>query len=48
MDGWYYFWMANFVLAGSLFAGIAVLVLILGVKDLREMFRNLRTGADRR
>jgi len=48
MDAWYYFWMANFVIAGSAFAVIAVIVLFLGVKDLRDMFRNLRAEAGRR
>jgi hypothetical protein len=48
MDAWYYFWMANFVIAGSAFAVIAVIVLFLGVKDLRDMFKNLREEASRR
>jgi hypothetical protein len=42
MTGWYYFWLANFVLAGSAFAGITVIVLVLGLRDLRRMFANLR------
>ena len=36
------------VIAGSAFAVIAVIVLFLGVKDLRDMFRNLRAEAGRR
>lgn len=41
MDAWYYFWMANFFLAGSAFAVIAVIVLVRGARDLREMFTSL-------
>ena len=48
MDAWYYFWMANFFVAGSAFALIALIVLVLGVKDLRDMFRNLRDEAGRK
>jgi hypothetical protein len=47
MNAWYYFWMANFVLAGSAFAIITLIVLIFGVRDLREMFANLRAEAQR-
>jgi hypothetical protein len=47
MNGWYYFWMANFVLAGSAFAVITLIVLVLGLHDLREMFVNLRAEARR-
>ena len=42
MNGWYYFWMANFLLAGSAFALISLIVLVLGLRDLREMFAGLR------
>jgi hypothetical protein len=48
MNAWYFFWMANFVVAGTAFAVIAVVVLFRGVKDLREMFMNLRAEANRR
>lgn len=41
MNAWYYFWMANFFLAGSAFAVIAVIVCIRGLRDLREMFAGL-------
>ena len=41
MNAWYYFWMANFVLAGSAFAVIAAIVLVRGLRDLREMFSSL-------
>jgi len=47
MNGWYYFWMANFLLAGSAFAVITVIVLVRGLRDLREMFANLRSEAQR-
>ena len=48
MNGWYYFWMANFVVAGSAFAVITIIVLIRGLKDLREMFARLRSEASSR
>jgi len=47
MNGWYYFWMANFVLAGSAFAVITLIVLVRGLRDLREMFAGLRAEAQR-
>jgi hypothetical protein len=45
MKGWYYFWIANFVLAGSVFAIIAIIVLVRGLVDLRQMFASLRSEA---
>lgn len=42
MKAWYYFWVLNFVVAGSAFFIIAVIVTIRGVGDLREMFARLR------
>ena len=47
MNAWYYFWVANFVLAGSAFAVITVIVLVRGLRDLREMFANLRAERQR-
>jgi hypothetical protein len=47
MNGWYYFWVANFLLAGSAFAVITLIVLVLGLRDLREMFAGLRAEAQR-
>ena len=47
MNGWYYFWMANFVVAGSAFAAITLIVLVRGMRDLREMFAGLRAEAQR-
>lgn len=46
MLGWFYFWMACFVVAGSAFAFIAAVVTVRGVADLRQMFAGLR--AERR
>jgi hypothetical protein len=42
MRAWYLFWMASFAIAGSAFAFIAIVVLIRGIADLREMFAGLR------
>jgi hypothetical protein len=47
MNAWYYFWMANFFVAGSGFAIITLIVLVRGLKDLREMFAGLRAEARR-
>ena len=38
---WYYFWTLNFIVAGSAFAVIAVIVTVRGIADLREMFATL-------
>lgn len=37
MKLWQWFWWVCFVVAGSSFAVIAGVVLVMGVKDLREM-----------
>jgi len=42
MTYWYYFWVVNFVLAGSAFAIIALVVLVHGIGDLREMLARLK------
>jgi len=42
IDAWYAFWMACFVLAGTAFAAIAVIVTIKGIADLHEMLADLR------
>jgi hypothetical protein len=42
MGFWYYFWTANFLLAGSAFAVITVVVLVRGSKDLLDMLARLR------
>lgn len=44
MKAWYYFWVLNFIVAGSAFFIIAVIVTIRGVGDLREMFKRLRAA----
>ena len=48
MHNWYLFWMANFILAGSAFAIITLIVMVRGLRDLREMFAGLRAEAQRR
>jgi hypothetical protein len=47
MNYWYYFWIANFILAGSAFAVITVIVLVRGLGDLRQMLANLRAEVRR-
>lgn len=39
---WYYFWIANFLVAGSAFVVISIIVLVRGVGELREMLADLR------
>ncbi|HEV2493286.1 MAG TPA: hypothetical protein VG204_09470 [Terriglobia bacterium] len=48
MRGWYYFWVANFALAGSAFLGIALVVMVGGIGDLRHMFRSLQDAHNRK
>jgi hypothetical protein len=36
MGFWYYFWTANFLVAGSAFVIIALVVMVRGSKDLRD------------
>ena len=45
MENWYYFWTFNFIVAGSAFCVIAIIVCIRGIKDLRKMLSNLRQHA---
>lgn len=47
MNGWYYFWMTNLVVSGSAFAVITLITLVRGLRDLREMFANLRAEAQK-
>ena len=42
MGFWYYFWTANFLVAGSAFVIITLVVVVRGSKDLREMFARLK------
>jgi hypothetical protein len=44
MKYWYWFWIANFLVAGSAFAIIAAIVFVRGARDLREMFVSLRAS----
>jgi hypothetical protein len=41
MGFWYYFWTANFIVAGSSFALITLVVMVRGSKDLRDMLSRL-------
>jgi hypothetical protein len=47
MNPWYIFWMLNLAVAGSAFVVIAIIVLVRGTHDLRQMFKNLREEAGR-
>lgn len=47
MNLWFYFWTANFIVAGLAFALIALIVALRGMGDLRAMFAALRREADR-
>lgn len=47
MNPWYIFWMINLAVAGTAFVVIAIIVLIRGIQDLRQMFQNLRAEAGR-
>jgi hypothetical protein len=42
---WYYFWTANFVVAGSAFLVITLIVSVRGGKDLRDMFARLKASS---
>lgn len=43
MKYWFYFWILCFVAAGSAFALIALIVLVRGAGDLRQMFVRLKS-----
>jgi hypothetical protein len=45
MGFWYYFWTVNFLVAGSAFAVITVVVLVRGSKDLFDMFARLKESS---
>ena len=47
MGFWYYFWTANFIVAGSSFALITLIVMVRGSKDLRDMLRSLKDKSTR-
>jgi hypothetical protein len=41
---WSWFWTVNFIVAGSAFAGIALVVAYKGVADLRTMLADLKAA----
>jgi hypothetical protein len=42
MGFWYYFWTVNFIVAGSSFVLIIIMVMVRGSKDLRVMLLSLK------
>lgn len=44
MGFWYYFWTVNFVVSGTAFLLITLIVAVRGTKDLRDMFARLDAG----
>jgi len=44
MGFWSGFWTLNFIVAGSAFAGIAMVVAVRGVADLRNMLADLQSA----
>jgi hypothetical protein len=48
MGFWYYFWTANFIVSGSAFLIITLIVLVRGTKDLKDMLAGLKAGENRR
>ena len=42
MKYWFYFWILCFAVAGSAFAIIALIVLVRGASDLRQMLARLQ------
>ncbi len=47
MGFWYYFWTLNFLVAGSAFLIITLVVLVRGSIDLRDMFARLNETSKR-
>jgi len=45
MGFWYYFWTINFIVAGSAFVFITVIVMVRGSQDLRSMFARLKESS---
>jgi len=41
MDYWYYFWIANFLAAGTGFVIIALVDFVHGIAEFRQMFASL-------
>jgi UPF0716 family protein affecting phage T7 exclusion len=48
MGFWSGFWTVNFIIAGTAFVGIAAVVAVRGVADLRNMLADLRAGQTKR
>ena len=48
MGFWSGFWTVNFIVAGTAFAGIAAVVAVRGVADLRAMLADLRAAQQKR
>ena len=46
MRAWIIFWAASLIISGASFAGITVVVGIRGLRDLRDMFQQLRERGD--
>lgn len=46
MRAWFYFWIAAFVVSTALFAGIAAVIAVRGVGDLRAMLKALSRGEE--
>jgi hypothetical protein len=46
MIAWWYFWTFCFVVAGTSFSAIALIVLIRGVRDLRKMIEYITSRHD--
>jgi len=48
MGAWAWFWAVLFVASMLVFFGLAVAVTIGGLRDVKEMFRNLRAKHERK
>ncbi|MGO8817716.1 MAG: hypothetical protein ACLQVG_23970 [Terriglobia bacterium] len=48
MGFWYYFWTANFIVSGSAFLIITLIVMVPGTQDLKDMLAGLKASEDRR
>ena len=48
MGFWSSFWTLNFIIAGTAFVGIAAVVAVRGVADLRNMLADLRAEQQKR
>jgi hypothetical protein len=48
MGFWSGFWTVNFIVAGAAFVGIAAVVAVRGVADLRSMLADLKAAQQKR